>query len=260
MPLEAHYHNDNTLYRSITWFITDQTKLAEYVALILIAKYDHVQKIIEHSHSEQTGIKVSVVESVLKSILKHPKKKQQRYQRDGLLFQHISWIAAAMQKNKGDFLGRPHNRLADKGQDLLIIHSSTVRNDIEGVTICEDKATENCRTTIRKVYNDFKTYENGEREAELESEVLTILKENFSGEEANKIIEKIFWERVKRYRINITVPDNSHDDNLFKDYDVIVTGDISRRIGETTIIENLRPWFDKFAAQVIENLERMMLK
>jgi hypothetical protein len=189
--------------------------------------------------------KKSVIQSIIKKIL-HTKEA---IHRDGLLFQHISWIFSAIKKNEKDLLKAPHCRIADKGQDSIIIHFDE-NNTVIGVSICEDKATEYVRDEIRdKVYPQFTDYELGNRDSELESEVLAMLEKQSDSDKANSIIETIFWNNVKRYKITITVNEEKPL-NIFKGYDNCIEGELSRRTGNTVQILNMRKWFNQFSQKI----------
>jgi hypothetical protein len=75
------------------------------------------------------------------------------------------------------------------------------------------------------------------------------------GIDPDKAIENVIWKRIRRYRISITV-DKSYAtaagrQRLFKGYDDIATGDVTRRRGEILLSQDLRPWIASLAAQAI---------
>jgi hypothetical protein len=204
------------------------------------------------------------VRSVLDGILGTPATDQARYQRDGLLFQHIAWIAAAYSSKGGDLLSIPHVRTADKGQEMMIVHTAS---DLEpakvvAVTICEDKATDNCRGTFKnKVLPEIERYETGARDAELESETLALLERHHNKTEAQAVLQGVFWDRARRYRVSITTDSDHEGQNgrrmLFAGYDDVAQGDTNRRRGETIHLDHLRDWFDAFATKVQDALTAM---
>ncbi|MBW8003488.1 MAG: hypothetical protein FVQ80_15990 [Planctomycetes bacterium] len=251
MPLEFYPHKSNEIFKGDSSVIIDEDKLVEFVSRTLMAQYTHVKEIISTERSDQEHrrfpiAKKDVANSVIKKVL-HTKSK---FHRDGLLFQHISWISMVMRKNQNDLFKAPHCRPADKGQDCIIVHISSSSGKISGISVCEDKATIHCRNVItNQVFPEFNEYDSGDRDAELESEVLAILKQNPSIGDANEIIEKIFWSNIRRYRINITVK-NEEPSKLFKGYDDCIKGGLNRRTADTTVIQNMREWFDSFSRKL----------
>jgi len=71
----------------------------------------------------------------------------------------------------------PHFRPAHKGFDALLIPLKDGRTALDGLIICEDKATTNPRKQItEKVWQEIETIEAGERDAELNGELVAILR------------------------------------------------------------------------------------
>ncbi len=246
MPLEFIPHAVNTTFIGHKAVIIDEDKLVQWVASTLMAKHNHILKIISSStDGSVTTAKDSVIQSIIKNIL----HAENDFHRDGLLFQHISWIFSVLKKGDKDIFNAPHCRVADKGQDSIAIHFDE-NNNVVGVSIYEDKATENVKSTIRdKVYPEFKDYEFGNRDSELESEVLAMLEKQFDTDQANSIIESVFWQNIKRYKINVTV--NEEDPlKIFKGYDDCIPGKLERRTGNTVQIIGLRNWFDQFSQKL----------
>lgn len=246
MPLKFIPHVVNKTFIGHKAVIINEDKLVQWVASTLMAKHNHILKIISSSKDGSvTTAKDTVIQNIIKNIL----HAENNFHRDGLLFQHISWIFSVLRKGEKDIFKSPHCRVADKGQDLIAIHFDK-NNNVAGVSICEDKATINARDTIRnKVYPEFEDYELGNRDSELESEVLAMLEKQFDKDQANSIIENVFWENIKRYKINVTV--NKEDPlKIFKGYDGCIPGKLERRTGNTIQIIGLRNWFDQFSQKL----------
>ncbi len=246
MPIEFIPHAVNTNFTGFKAVIIDEDKLVQWVAYTLMAKHNHILKIISSNIDDSI---ITAKDCVIKSIIKNILHAKIAFHRDGLLFQHISWILSALNKEEKDLFTAPHCRIADKGQDSIAIHFDENHN-VVGVTICEDKATKNPRHTISAmVYPEFRDYEMGNRDSELESEVLALLEKQFDTSQANSIIETIFWQTIKQYKINVTV--NEEDAlKIFKGYDNCIPGTLERRKGNTVQITGLRSWFDQFSQKI----------
>jgi hypothetical protein len=281
--IPSHIANKGCFY-GFSWDIADQEALAGLVAEILVSHHDHVLKVLHGAAGEPPPNKESVIRSVLKNALAPIRTEQARYHRDGLLFQHISWVAAAYKCDEGDLLSIPHSRMSDKGQDILIVH---YKHDGCFISIGEDKATKNVRSTVRdEVFPELKDYESGSRDNELESATLAILQRNFDSDQSQEIVNGILWQHSRRYRINVTVCTDelaSNDSSgFFAGYQNLVPGEDLRRRAEIVFIPNLqsrtdlldevgtarqvdsedihtlRLWFDSFAEDITSRLQEML--
>ena len=97
----------------------------------------------------------------------------------------------------------PHLIPAHKGFDGLQINLRG-KQELYGVVIFEDKATQNARNTITsKVWPEFRDFESGVRENELMQETTALLY-RVPGVDVDKAIEGIVWKHVRKYRISIT--------------------------------------------------------
>ena len=95
MPLEFIPHAVNTTFTGHKAVIIDEDKLVQWVAYTLMAKHNHILKIISSStDGAVTTAKDSVIQSIIKNIL----HAENDFHRDGLLFQHISWIFSVLKK------------------------------------------------------------------------------------------------------------------------------------------------------------------
>jgi hypothetical protein len=271
-------------FHGFSWDIADREALVGLVSEILVSHHDHVLKILHGAAGEPPPNKESVIRSVLTNALAPIITEQDRYHRDGLLFQHISWIAAAYKCDDEDLLSIPHSRMSDKGQDILIVH---YKSDGCYISIGEDKATKNVRSTVRdEVFPELKDYESGSRDSELESATLAILQRHFDSDRSQEIVNGILWQQSRRYRINVTVCTdelaNNDINSFFAGYQNIVVGDDLRRRAETVLIPNLesqtdsldedrtrsreeseeihalRLWFDSFARDIESRLQYML--
>jgi hypothetical protein len=182
-----------------------------------------------------------------------------RWHRDGLVFQHISWIAAIIEKGNNVAASIPHLVPAHKGFDALLVPLSDSSEAREGIVICEDKATVNPRAEITsKVWPSISSVDSGERDAELNGELTAIL-QRYNVSNIEQIITEAHWRNRKAYRVSITVG-NEHDavsarKALFEGYDTTAPGELARRQAETFLVPQLRIWMDSFCEQVIRAVE-----
>ena len=186
--------------------------------------------------------------------------KNEPWNRDGWLFQVISWISANLQNNGSMLIAAPHMIHAHKGFDGLHVCIDK-KGYVQSIIICEDKATGKPRRMIKKkVWTDFKALERGERDNELVSEVTTIL-ETRKGLDPDQAVQQIIWNEVRAFRVAITVGDeHSHQTGLhklFKGYEGVVVGRVSRRRVETLHVDDLRKWMCRMATKAIKAAQMM---
>lgn len=172
----------------------------------------------------------------------------------------ISWIAAHLTSSAAVLIAPPQSRSADKGFDGLIVELRDKGIAVDGVVICEDKATEDGRDTIlKKVWPELESFEKGSRDAELQNEVTALL----IGTKGDvlQMVEKIHWKEVRKYRVSVTVSEKEHElggrPRVFKGFDEKVKGDHKRRQGEYIVVENVRKWMDGLCESVLAEMAEM---
>ena len=257
MPLKSTSFNEHPLCFGFTWHIGDEAKLAQLVALLLAGHYRHVIKVL----GSLPGVPPPTTEEAIDHLITAmgpPTTNDQRYQRDGWVFQMISWVAAQLLMNKDVAASIPHPRPSNKGFDGLLVELTAGGGTLVGVVVCEDKATENPRQTIRQlVWPEFSDCEAGHRDFELQSEI-TLALERYGAKNVDTLIQSIFWKGKLKYRIMITAPKTDSSvarKQLFKNYRDIVGGKYKRRRAEILTLDDLRGWMDAFCKAVILKLE-----
>ncbi|MYA60051.1 MAG: hypothetical protein F4X40_05760 [Chloroflexi bacterium] len=235
------------------WTIADEDALAELIARIAVGQHLHVMRVLEETGTLPYAPTQNAKDGAI--ALLTATKPGIPYQRDGWMFQAISWIAANLQ-DATTLKSPPHIIPADKGFDGLHLRLDETNTEVISVIICEDKATDGPRGKIQgQVWPEFEEMESGRRENELVSETSTLLAQN-SHVDPERAVHEILWQRARAYRVSITVGDKEHSDDgreaLFKGYDEVVTGSAAqRRRAETFYQENLRQWMDHMAAKAI---------
>ncbi|NJS13620.1 MAG: hypothetical protein HC788_02150 [Sphingopyxis sp.] len=242
------------------WEVEDIDILAERVARVALGQYRHVAQILEGLAGAAPAGSAKHAADALKKL--KIAKNGDTWQRDGWLFQIISWIAAN-QKKQGATLATPHIFHAHKGFDGMQLELSGDGKSVTAVVIFEDKATENARQTIKQnVWPDIVDLEAGERIAELTHEASAILERHqhlYPGLDIDDAIDRILWQEARRYRVSISIDDKHKPANkrerLFKHYDVSASGDVTRRRAETMHFDDLRKWMTDFSELVASNIK-----
>ncbi len=258
LPLRLITSGQQPLCHGYKWQIRNEDYLAKLVAKLLLGHYRHVQKILKNSNSISPHIS-SEMKTEVKRKLKDTSSDQLRYQRDGWVFQMISWIAIKI-SDPHLHTAIPHSQPAQKGFDNLVVQLTDDMKSIDFIYICEDKATENSRKTITtKVWPEFAKFETGSRDNELVNEVTPILERLHRNIniDIDKSISKIFWEKERHYRVSLTTENVNNDQDrkiLFKGYDQKVKGNVKRRRAENINISGLREWMNNFCNKIIKQL------
>lgn len=240
--------------------IDDYSLLVEYIAHVTTGSFLHVERIINDLQSAGPN-HIPTAAKQARERLGVPGNDTQRYHRDGWVFQIISWIAAHISK-PGEYLSAaPHCRMADKGFDGILIPIGSSEETVEAIIICEDKATENPRTTVTgKVWPEIVSLEKGERDAEIISEVTNLLRRRLDDESVEKAIQGIYLDESRQYRVCITLPTscatNSTRESVFVGYDEKAPGDINKRYADSLELDNLRDWMDQLCQDCIVMIDK----
>lgn len=250
LVLEQLDHDD--LCHGWEWEVADIDILAERVARVALGQYRHVAQILEGlAGAAPAGTGLHAADALKKLKVA---KNGDPWHRDGWLFQVISWIAANQNK-QGATLAPPHIFHAHKGFDGMQLELSGDGKSITAIVIFEDKATENARKMIKQnVWPDIVGLEAGERVAELTHEASALLERHqhlYPDLNIDDAIDRILWQQARRYRVSISIDDKhkAADDRkkLFKDFDSLADGDVTRRRAETLHFDDLRKWMSDFA-------------
>jgi len=225
-----------------------------------LGQYRHVAQILEGlAGAAPAGSAQHAVDALKKLKLA---KNGDPWQRDGWLFQIISWIAANQEK-QGATLAPPHIFHAHKGFDGMQLEISDDGKSVSAIVIFEDKATEDARRTIKQnVWPDIVDLEAGERIAELTHEASAILERQqhlYPDLDIDNAIDRILWQEARRYRVSISIDDKHKPSDqrkkLFKHYDVSAGGDVARRRAETMHFDDLRQWMTDFSDLVAAKIK-----
>jgi hypothetical protein len=245
------------------WHIQNEGALADLIAWTIQGHYQHAERILCSIPVTPISQRKSVKEQAVGLLTLEPNTKKNhwsRHHRDGHVFQHIAWIAAVIESPGRVATLMPHPRQADRGFDSLLIPLTTENAANSGVFICEEKATEKQRDTIREeVWPSIASLEAGERDQELNAHVMAILRE-YQVQNIDQVVADIHWLDHKAYRVSITITANQDSEArrraLFNGYDEHAKGAVNRRRAETIVLPNLRDWMDQFCDRVVAAIER----
>jgi len=192
---------------------------------------------------------------------KMAKKEVER--RDGLLFQHLSWIAARLSIPNGTQTP-PHVRSADKGFDGFIIEMNDENNALERIVLCEDKASIAPRSLITSsVWKEIKSIRAGDRDDEILADLTTLVSRVAGGDEdqAEAIVDEALWEEARQFRVSVATSESirrngsfGHLLNGFKD---VAPGESAIRTGSILPFSDVRIGLGELATEVINRVHEI---
>ena len=259
MPIQLAPIPKNSVFCGYIWKLTDEGHLARLVALTLLGRYRHVEKILAKLKPKKLSINGTAAKEAKSKL--NVKSGQKPWHRDGLLFQTISWIAAHKAAGVGtSIFSLPHQIPAHKGFDGLQIELDNKRN-LYGLIIFEDKATDNPRNTItQEVWPELELLHKDKRQTELMQETTAML-QRANVDDPDEVIEGVVWKQIRHFRVSIT-GSVGHDaepmlSGLFKGYDGVVPGkDTSIRRAEVVCLGDLRSWMRQFTKKVLDAIDK----
>lgn len=183
-------------------------------------------------------------------------------QRDGLLFQHISWIAARIALPNGHMTA-PHVRKADKGFDGFIIEFNTAEGKIERLILCEDKASEKPRTLIYKsVWDEIRGIIRRERDDQILADLATLLGgiNGLDADSAEAAIDTMVWEDVRQFRVSVATGENRRKKkggyaHILKGFETVAQGAPASRMGGVLAFKDVREGLALLAKDVADRVQ-----
>ncbi len=243
------------------WRVVDETALARAVAWVLVGQYVHAAAIIRREPATAPFVVATAKAQVIEQ-LQTKASDAINVQRDGWLFQHISWIAAILDTAEPVVASAPHPRPAEKGFDIVLVPLAAPGQAKLELIIGEDKATTSPRDVIRDgVWPEIVKLETGKRDAEVQATLTSLVAgANLSNKDA--LATAAFWQRKKRYRVCVTIPDTADSDiarkALFDGYDAQAPGPTpERRKAETFALPDLRAWMKDFSLKVTAQVNQL---
>lgn len=180
--------------------------------------------------------------------------------RDGLLFQHISWIAARLQYPTAEATP-PHVRKADKGFDGVLVDVDIANIQLSRVVLCEDKASISPRGLVTaSIWPDIKSIIAGNRDIEV-LDAITPLLSSLQEEDRELAISRLVWERARHFRVALTAGEDQVKDgaynHLFDGFDDNAGGEVTARLAEVMPMKDVRKYLDDLAAEVVAKIQTM---
>lgn len=280
MPLSDEDEVCAPAFHLRSWSVVDGDTLVAALAWLYLQKPRHAQRVIEALDPETAHLPGREVDSAIRNLsyrtadieaaLASPDedvrkaaetKRQKRIElRDGLLFQHVSWVAARLRFPKAH-LTAPHPRPADKGFDGVLIEFNDAGDGLERLVISEDKASTDPRPLIRtQIWPELETIVAGDRDGEVMHSITALL-DRTVGVEHEHILEGVAWSRIRQFRILVTSPETEVKEgsykHLFEGYDERAPDPIEGRMAEVMPLPDVRAFLDELAEDVKAALENL---
>jgi hypothetical protein len=248
----------------VRWRATDTSTLARLIAMMALGQAAYAAHIL--ATLSPGGPKINTAqlraEARIKLTVEEPPKKPRggypRWQRDGLIFEAISWLVAR-QTHPAGLLKAPHVSATTQGLDGLMIELNAGKTGIARTTIFEDKCTDDPRSMfLAKVLPEFKKRHNNERSAEIISAAVALIQTAGLDEvTATEFAAAVTDQSLRHYRASFAVDVDSEAERkkLFADYNRIANVSAEQRIGATLVVPpKMRNWFDALADDALAYL------
>lgn len=252
------------------WSAQDEVHLARLIALIAMGQAAYAAHILKElvpatpafvnaDLCREAKIRLTVQEDK-----KKPRKGYPQWQRDGFIFEAISWIVARQVHGEDVLLKDPHVSATSQGLDGLMIELAKDKSAVTATTIFEDKCTDSPRETfLQKVIPALLERHKNKRSAELVASASVLLRMAGIDQAAAATLSAAVMDRRGRsYRAAFALT-QEHDSQearkkLFKGYNALDGIPQKRRIGASLIVEGkLREWFEALAQEAIVYLDQL---
>ncbi|EPQ4127806.1 hypothetical protein LAD80_000130 [Proteus mirabilis] len=252
------------------WKVENEDQLVRLIAIVVMGQAAQAAYIIDElipaspAFTLDTLKQEAVIKFTVQDVARNPRTGYPRIQRDGLIFEIISWIAAKQVSGDKCFLKDPHTSSTSQGLDGIMIELNEDGSEILKSTIFEDKCTDNPRDTFtQKVIPGFLDRHENTRNAELIAAAATLIQlSGVSNVQAMSMVRKVIDNSSRQYRAGFALSQDFDTEEaqkaLFKGYEKIKDISQEQRIGASLIVDgNLRDWFDALATKIIVYIEQL---
>lgn len=252
------------------WSVQDIDQLARLVAIIALGQAKYAAHIVSELLPASPAFTSADLrsEAIIKLTVQEkkqiPRKGYPRWQRDGFIFEAISWIAARQKHGASAYLKDPHISSTSQGIDGLMIEMNKEKTDIDWITIFEDKCTDNPRDTFtQKVIPAFLERHKNKRCAELIATAASLIEmAGFDDVSAIRSAKSVLDINLRKYRAALALTGEMDSDEsrrkLFEGYEQLMDITQEQRIGASFIVEgHLRDWFDALGLRAVAYLESL---
>ncbi|PLW76511.1 hypothetical protein C0081_16270 [Cohaesibacter celericrescens] len=252
------------------WRVLDDEQLARLIAIIAMGQAAQASHILSELLPATPAFTIPELRAEGKIRLTVQEKKQEprigypRWQRDGFMFEAISWVAARQVYGKAAYMKDPHVSATSQGLDGLMLELSIDKTQIDRTTVFEDKCSDDPVSTFKnKVIPAFRDRHENKRSAEIVAAATVLLgKAGIDEGAAAKLAAAVTDRTKRRYRAAFAITNelDSVDgrNKLFAGYDEISDIEQAQRLGACLVVSpKLRGWFDQLAEKAVAYLEAL---
>lgn len=280
MPLQFTASPNAPVSLLTEWTIANADQLAEVIAWLYVQKRSHAARVIRALEPGPATLPGAVIANAIDdlkiktvdiaadlastdaTVVKKAKEKldARLIQRDGLLFQHVSWVAAHLAL-PNTHAAPPHVRRADKGFDGVIVDIDPAAPRLSRIILCEDKASTNPRNLVtQSIWPEIRAIQGSGKDREILAAVTAILA-TLPGVDQETVIEATEWQAARAFRVALTAEHaharGSSYAHLFAGFDGAAAGTIESRMAEVMPVPDVRAHMAALAAAVIAKLAAM---
>lgn len=263
VPIDEHCIGDH-------WSAQDETQLARLIAIIAMGQAAYAAHILKEllpaapAFTNDDLRREARVRLTVQNDGKTPRTGYPQWQRDGFMFEAISWIAARQTYGEGALLKDPHVSATSQGLDGLMIELAADKSNVVMTTVFEDKCTDNPRDTfLQKVIPALLDRHQNKRSVELVASASVLLRmARIEEAAAARLAEAVMNRNQRCYRAAFALTEDydsqKERQKLFKGYDALDGISPERRVGASLIVSGkLREWFDALALLAIAYLDEL---
>lgn len=252
------------------WQVIDDEKLARLIAIIAMGQAAQASYIISELAPVEPAFTFPALRTEAKIRLTVQEKKETpragypRWQRDGFIFEAISWIAARQVHGKVAYMKDPHVSATTQGLDGLMLELAGDKSQISRTTVFEDKCTEDPIGTFKnKVIPAFRDRHDNKRSAEIIAVATVLLSRAGIADGVAAQLAAAVTDRAKRrYRAAFAVTSELDSDEgrqaLFSSFKEISGIEQVQRLGACLVVPaGLREWFDALAARALVYIDTL---
>lgn len=254
------------------WIVSNLEQLARLIAIIAMGQVSQASHIVTKlvpaapAFAFQALRSEAIVKLTVQEEKQTPRIGYPRWQRDGFMFEAISWIAARQANGPTVVMKDPHVSSTTQGLDGLMIALAPDKSAIETTTIFEDKCTDNPKGMFASsVMPGFQARHDNKRSAEIIATASALLvRAGIDDGDAAVLAAGVTDRARRRYRAAVTTVAALDSDparaDIFAPYSKLAGIAAHQRVAACLIVsDNLRPWFDELAIQAVDYLNTLVV-
>lgn len=252
------------------WQADDDDQLARLISIIAMGQSAQASHILSELQQATPAFTLpelcaeAKVRLTVQETKQSPRKGYPRWQRDGFIFEAISWIAARQVYGSTAYMKDPHVSATSQGLDGLMLELSSDKTYIKRTTIFEDKCSDDPVSTFKnKVIPAFRDRHANKRSAEIIAAATALLgRAGISDGDAAHLAAAVTDRTKRRYRAAFAITSDLDTADgrkqLFENYNKIEDIEQGQRLGACLVVPpKLRDWFDQLADKAVKYIESL---